>query len=146
MNRFLNSILNDIKSWGFHVLSESPEDKKGDVLEVYQNIPGTKKKLVGYLKYDNPEYIFQYDRDYDGALMFSFPDKTNTYKSPHLWPFFIIRIPPLDRPDIKKIMAEKSLNKNQILKLLGTLGKTSISNSYELEFIGSVPERGRIAH
>ena len=43
MNGFLRSILNDIKSWGFQVPSESPEDKKGDVLEVYQNIPGTKK-------------------------------------------------------------------------------------------------------
>jgi len=32
-------------------------------------------------------------------------------------------------------MTEKSLNKDQILKLLGTLGKKSISNSYELEFI-----------
>ena len=137
MNRFLHSILNDIKSWGLQVLSKSPEDKKGDVLEVYQNIPGMERKLVGYLQYENPEYIFQYDRAYDGALMFAFPDKTKTYKSTHLWPFFTIRIPPLDRPDIKKIMAEKSLNKNQILKLLGTLGKTSISNSYELEFIES---------
>ncbi len=43
MNRFLRSILNDIKSWGVQALSESPEDKKGDVLEVYQNIPGTEK-------------------------------------------------------------------------------------------------------
>ncbi|MCY4345621.1 MAG: hypothetical protein OXC17_02355 [Aestuariivita sp.] len=117
------------------IISESPADKKGDVIEVYQNIPGTEKKLVGYLMYEDPEYIFQYERNYDGALMFAFPDRTKEYKSTHLWPFFTIRIPPLDRPDIKKIMREKSLNKDHILKLLGTLGKTSISNSYELEFI-----------
>jgi len=80
-------ILDDIKSWGFQVLSETPEDKKGDILEVYQNIPGTEKKLIGYLKYEDSEYIFQYDRDSDGALMFAFPDKNKTYKSTHLWPF-----------------------------------------------------------
>jgi len=32
-------------------------------------------------------------------------------------------------------MTEKSVNKDQILKLRGTLSKKSISNSYKLEFI-----------
>ncbi|MCY4152269.1 MAG: hypothetical protein OXE94_08570 [Aestuariivita sp.] len=87
MSRFLSSILKDLKSWGLQIISESPADKKGDVIEVYQNIPGTEKKLVGYLMYEDPEYIFQYERNYDGALMFAFPDRTKEYKSTHLWPF-----------------------------------------------------------
>ena len=123
-----------LKVGGFRFLQNRPKTKRATFLK-FTKTYRVRKKLVGYLKYENPEYIFQYDRDYDGTLMFAFPDKTKTYKSTHLWPFFTIRIPPLDRPDIKKIMTEKSLNKDQVLKLLGTLGKTTISNSYELEFI-----------
>ena len=117
------------------IILPSSEDKPGDLLEVYQNTSRTEKKLVGYLKCENDEFIFQYDQDFNDALMFAFPDKVKKYKSTYLWPFFAIRIPPLDRPDIKKIMTEKSLDENQTLQLLGTLGRTSISNSYELEFV-----------
>lgn len=62
-----------------------------------------------------------------------FPKTDVVYRSPDLWPFFLARLPPVDRPDVQAEIARRNLESDDTLKLLGSLGRTAISSPYELE-------------
>ena len=99
-------------------------------LGVYVNTPqGT--SLVGRLSSKEGEYIFRYDANYMGDPISAFPKVDQEYRSRHLWPFFAIRIPPLNREDMRKEIAKLSLEENQVLELLGSIAKISVANPYE---------------
>ena len=63
----------------------------------------------------------------------AFPDKFREYRSSRLWPFFEVRVPPTDRPDVKQVVSERGIDRDDVFRLLGELGRRSISSPYEFE-------------
>lgn len=101
-------------------------------LEVYKKLPND-LVLVGRLTCEEDEYVFRYDPDYVGEPIFAFPDVGKEYRSKYLWPFFSIRIPPLNREDMRKEMINRSLRDDQILEILGSVAKVSVTSPYEFQ-------------
>ncbi len=61
-----------------------------------------------------------------------FPDKNKTYKREELWPFFMIRIPGLNQPEIQHVIESENIDETNEVELLEHFGKKTISNPYEL--------------
>ncbi len=120
------------KSWGINLVRAPLETPEERVLEVYRRTE-TGSILVGRLSCERGKFVFRYDPAYTGNPIFAFPVKEKTYESEHLWPFFAIRIPPLDREDIRDIISARSLHKDQTLEILGTIARISAANPYELK-------------
>ena len=94
---------------------------------------------VGRLSKENGEFVFRYDPGYRDEPIAGFPDLNREYRSTELWPFFSIRIPPLDREDMRghvdrkrRKWKEKGRDLDYLVQL-GEFGKLSITNPYELE-------------
>jgi hypothetical protein len=66
--------------------------------------------------------------------LFSFPDATRVYssKAPTAWPFFANRIPPVKRPDIRKILHTEDIDETDTVALLTRFGQRSITNPYTM--------------
>ena len=95
--------------------------------------------LVGTLRRDDEDFVFEYAKEFAKSglpLLPDFPKTDVVYRSPDLWPFFLARLPPVDRPDVQAEIARRNLETDDTLKLLGSLGRTAISSPYELEPAG----------
>jgi hypothetical protein len=99
-------------------------------------------QLVGWLSQEGGEFVFKYDPRYaatnDAEPIPAFPDLDEVYRSRDLWPFFAIRIPPLDREDVKELLDRESIGVEEgALRLLATLAGRSVANRYELRLSGA---------
>ena len=130
MKRDLVSLLSQAKDWGASLFGTSSKTPKELTLEVCRTTPG-EVVLVGRLSCEGDEYVFRYDTDYAQKPISAFPILHQEYRSTHLWPFFAIRIPPLDREDMREEIANRSLGEDQVLEILGSVAKVSVANRYE---------------
>ena len=103
--------------------------------------------LVGALRRDHEDFVFEYAKAFTKSqmpLLPGFPDPDVVYRSPRLWPFFLVRLPPIGRPDVQAQIARRNVESDDTIKLLGSLGRKTISSPYELEpavsaFMGASP-------
>ena len=117
-----------------NLISASSATPRGRALAVYHQM-GPEVILVGRLSCEQEEYVFQYDPGYVGEPISAFPMMGHEYRSGHLWPFFAIRIPPLNREDVREQIANRSLREDQILEVLGSVAKVSVANPYEFKLV-----------
>lgn len=103
-------------------------------LEIYRQ--SADDILVGRLSCEEGEFVFRYDENYKGKPISAFPEIEHEYRSRNLWPFFAIRIPPLDREDMRREIEKQSLRDDQILEILGSVAKVSVTNPYEFKLTG----------
>lgn len=97
--------------------------------------PG-RRQLIGRLTEGDEMWTFAYDASYaasDLAPISAFPDKHKSYQSEQLWPFFGVRIPPLEREDVRAVVDREGLNDHDKLGLLGALSKRAVTSPYEFE-------------
>ena len=130
MTRDLVSFLSHAKDWGMNFFSASSKTPSELTLEVYLKTPED-MVLVGRLTCEQNEYVFRYDSDYQRKPISAFPKLDQEYRSTLLWPFFAVRIPPLDREDMREEIANRSLGEDQVLEILGSVAKISVANPYE---------------
>lgn len=130
------SLFSQARIWGMDVVHASSEAPRERTLEVYRQ-SANERFLVGRLSCEQGEFLFRYDPNYVGKPISAFPNAGQEYRSRHLWPFFAIRIPPLDREDMRKEIESQSLKKDQIIELLGSVAKVSVTNPYEFKLAGS---------
>lgn len=94
---------------------------------------------VGSLRKDGDEFVFSYSQVFaarnDIPSLPDFPDRTRTYRSSELWPFFLARLPPTNRPDVREVIESRGIEPANTLEVLGQLGKRAISSPYELELL-----------
>ena len=94
--------------------------------------------LVGTLLNEAGEYVFRYDADYaahpEYPAITAFPEKQREYRSPNLWPFFDVRLPPLRRADVQHVIRERGIDEHDVLRLLGELGAKAVTTPYELRY------------
>jgi hypothetical protein len=114
-------------------------DDKGAThqLKLYLQRPGHGRVLVGSLWKRGDRFVFEYADDFAHANLPPLPDFPVTdrqYESPDLWPFFLVRLPPADRPDVQRVIKDRGLEPDDTLGILGKLGRKAVSFPYELEF------------
>jgi HipA-like protein len=87
---------------------------------------------VGHLTYDGSEWTFSYDDDYrtrrDLRPLEGFDDVSKTYRSSHLFPFFAVRIPDRQRPDIERLLRAKQISDPDAVDLLRAFGERAASS------------------
>lgn len=136
MKRNWIDLFSQARIWGVDVVHASSEASKEQALEVYRQSEN-ERFLVGRLSCENGEFVFRYDPNYAGDPISAFPNTVQEYRSSRLWPFFAIRIPPLDREDMRKEIESQSLDKDKIIEILGSVAKVSVTNPYEFKLAGS---------
>ena len=95
---------------------------------------------VGKLTVEGSEYVFRYAPEYadsDFPPIPGFPEKGREYRSYHLWPFFDVRLPSVKRADIQQLIRDRQLDEGDTLRMLGELGRKTITTPYELEYRSS---------
>lgn len=95
-----------------------------------------KTLTVGYLELHNGTWKFSYSREFEKQdelrPLVQFPDKNKTYENEELWPFFTVRIPGLNQPEIQHIIESENIDRTNEVELLKRFGEKTISNPYEL--------------
>ena len=137
MKRDLILFLGQAREWGMKLIGAPPSVPREKVLEIYRET-ASGHVLVGRLWCEHQEYVFSYDSSYKGKPISAFPKMDHEYRSSHLWPFFAIRIPPLDRNDMRQEIANRSLSEDQIIEILGSVARVSVSNPYEFKLVEPV--------
>ena len=109
---------------------KTPEDVYAEFKLKYKSL------VIGFLVLNNGEWIFKYSDEFKEQDKLNpitqFPDKDKVYTNKELWPFFTIRIPGLNQPQVKEIMEEEDIDRQNEVELLERFGKETISNPYEL--------------
>lgn len=110
-------------------------------VDVVLNLTAEDPLLVGTLSCEDGQYIFRYSEVFkhrpELPTIGAFPDRNHVYRSSELWPFFQVRIPPVDRPDVRQILEEKKLDRRDLMSLLPALGGRAVTSPYNLVPHGS---------
>jgi HipA-like protein len=126
-----------LASWGI-MPREASQRRTQARVQVFGPTPDNDRTLIGELTNDAGEYVFRYHSRYaardDYPALVAFPDKQREYRSRTLWPFFDVRLPPLDRADVQRLIRERNLDTGDTLRLLAELGHRTITNPYELRY------------
>jgi HipA-like protein len=121
-----------LESWGISV-RPAPAADTGLTLVLYLPVDDETVK-VGILRHERGEYVFSYAPEYKDhpqlPPLASFPDLNREYRSSHLWPFFEVRMPVKNRPDVAQVIRARGLENADPLRLLGELSKRSVSSPY----------------
>lgn len=132
------AVRDQLESWG---QLWRPSKRPSARLDVFQVLPGGERRLVGHLSQEGALFVFQYSAgfisDPRAVPITGFPDLREVYRSEELWPFFAIRVPPLEREDIREVVANKQLSTDDPLRLLAHLARRSVSSPYELADAGA---------
>ncbi len=95
-----------------------------------------KTLTIGYLVLDNGVWEFSYSEEFKNQdelrPIVQFPNKGKKYANEELWPFFTVRIPGLNQPEIQHIIESENIDRSNEVELLKRFGKKTISNPYEL--------------
>ena len=115
---------------------------ESDALELPKNEEQTfslklKDIEVGELNCKNGQWIFYYSDEFKSLSNNYFPivgfnDLNKVYKSDTLWPFFLVRIPGLRQPHVRKLIDKEGIDIKNEAQLLSRFGKVSIANPYTL--------------
>lgn len=99
------------------------------------------KKVIGSLWKDGHEFVFRYDpkfaRSADAQPISAFPDLDEEYRREELWPFFAVRLPPVDREDVRKVLERRHIAESDVLRLLGEVSARGVSSPYRFSLAGT---------
>lgn len=92
---------------------------------------------VGELVRDHGEWVFRYSEAFRLQCavkpIVDFPNVEKEYRSPHLWPFFQLRVPSPAQPVVQRHIAKKNLREVDEAMLLREFGRWSVANPFELQ-------------
>jgi HipA-like protein len=144
-----------ITSWGGPELAQSSErPQPGREIRVYLTADG-RRVHVGSLSKQRDEYVFEYSpefKEHQGlAPISAFRDLSQPHRAKELWPFFRVRVPPIEREDVKRTMRELGIAPDDEFALLAAVGGKTITSPYELELRepdgrSGRPSRPALAH
>jgi len=99
--------------------------------------PAGPSVTVGHLEFDTQMWTFRYDDEYkkrsDLRPIEGFDDLARVYRSSVLFPFFAVRIPDVDREDVKRKLREEHVRHSEPTDLLRIFGRRVASSpAFEL--------------
>ena len=98
---------------------------------------GGSSVTVGHLSFDGTQWSFRYDPEYrrrsELRPIEGFPDLDKVYRATTLFPFFAVRIPHEDRPDVRRRLERDHVEEPDATDLLRMYGRhAAASPAYEL--------------
>lgn len=88
---------------------------------------------VGTLSRERGVWRFRYSDAFKQqeavAPITDFPDRSRVYESPKLWPFFAIRIPSINQPQVRAYLRDHEASEEM---LLNRFGRLSAANPFVL--------------
>lgn len=97
-------------------------------------------RRIGVLRKDGDEFVFSYDPSYmitpNAAPIAAFPELHKEYRSERLWPFFAVRLPPVEREDVRDAMRRRDIEDDDVFRLLGELSKRAVASPYRFALGG----------
>ena len=136
MTRLRIAIQAVLQSWGL-APAPAPHDNLQRKIDVLLSLPDGKRLVVGTLSYANDEYVFHYSEAFknqsDIPPIPTFADPREEYRSPVLWPFFDVRLPPVHRLDVQRFIAKHQIDPQDRVGMLAELGRRSLTSPYDLE-------------
>ncbi|MDA4132078.1 MAG: HipA N-terminal domain-containing protein [Thaumarchaeota archaeon] len=129
----LRSAVRALREWGLD-LSTPQEPRPGSTLYVFVDDRDSSPQVLGTLTKEGEEFVFRYDRAFarskDAKPISSFPDLTEEYRASRLWPFFAVRLPPLDRKDVQELVEQRQIPKTDVFRLLAELSSKAVTSPY----------------
>ena len=98
---------------------------------------GVEPVTVGHLRFDGTIWSFEYDDAYKDRVdlrpIEGFDDVDRVYQSSALFPFFAVRVPDLDRSDVRQRLDEDRIHDPELTDMLRLFGRRAISSpAFEL--------------
>lgn len=132
MKSTIKGLLNQARDWGVGLIHATDATTAEKVLQVRRRSDDG-SVLIGCLYREDDQFVFRYDSEYGGEPISAFPLVDREYRSDTLWPFFAVRIPPLEREDVQKTISELSLRREQTIEILDAVARLSATNPYEFK-------------
>jgi HipA-like protein len=136
----IRTLRRELRAWG----TEPPKARATTGSATVQIYVMTRdgKKVIGTLWKDGNEFVFRYDPKFvrsEGAKPISaFPDLDEEYRREDLWPFFAVRLPPVDREDVRRVLKERHIPESDVLRLLGEVSGRGVSSPYRFALATAV--------
>jgi len=132
------SIRDALASWGLDLFTASDPPRGRDLLKLKLALPDRGEVRVGVLTQEGREFVFRYDSGFgdtpEAHALPGFPAFDEEYRSSHLWPFFQARLPPIDRADVRDVLARHDVDRGDTLRVLGTVSREAVASPYIFEF------------
>lgn len=91
---------------------------------------------VGVVSREDGRFVFRYSEDFVRSGLPPVPGfprvTSDPYESANLWPFFLVRIPPTNRPDVARVLREHRVNEDDVFDVLRVLGRRAVASAYEM--------------
>lgn len=115
----------------------SSQPKKKGCFELRYAPPVGAPVTVGRLEYDGKMWVFAYTEEYkkraDLRPIEGFDDLDRVYRSSLLFPFFAVRIPDVERKDVRMKLAQARVKDPEPTDLLRIFGRQVVSSpAFEL--------------
>jgi HipA-like protein len=134
-----------LKSLGLRPIAAPVVSDVEQTLELYLPVQGN-HVLVGRLTQESGRFVFRYSdtfkRRNDLPPITAFPDKHMAYESKELWPFFQVRLPPVDRADVQEVLRQQRIDESDTLALLAVVGRKAVSTPYEFRLMPAARTAG----
>jgi HipA-like protein len=125
-----------LQAWGLSAAPVRRESSVRAAVDIILDLTSEDPLLVGTLSAEGGQYTFRYSevfkRRLDIPAISAFPNRDEVYRSSELWPFFQVRLPPLDRADVRRVVEERNLDKDDLMSLLPALGGHVVTSPYNL--------------
>jgi HipA-like protein len=122
------------RSWGLS--PSAPPKARPQQIEIVLAVPHGKRIVVGHLTSEQGEYVFRYSDVFKTQReippIAAFPDRDEEYRSVDLWPFFDVRLPPIDRPDVRRLLEQRQIDPADKFRLLVELAGRTVTSPYDL--------------
>ncbi|MBY0495267.1 MAG: hypothetical protein K2Y23_13730 [Cyanobacteria bacterium] len=105
---------------------------------LYHPADGASPVTVGHLRFDSGTWTFYYDEEFklrrdEFHPIEGFDQLERVYSSPALFPFFAVRIPDIERPDVRSRLEAEHLTDPEPSDLLRMFGRKVVSSpAFEL--------------
>lgn len=134
----IRSLRQELSAWG----AERPRAHQvsgGAEVEVFVETRAGRRTL-GRLSKEGREFVFRYDpgfaRSPDAKPISAFPALDREYRQEELWPFFAVRLPPVEREDVRAAMQRRHIPESDVLRLLAELSGRGVSSPYRFTLAG----------
>jgi len=91
---------------------------------------------IGTLAFDGEQWVFSYSTAFKNQTTIkpitAFPDVNKEYRQADLWPFFLLRIPSTEQPEVKRYIEQHTDAEPDEVDMLRQFGRRSASNPFEL--------------
>jgi HipA-like protein len=128
----IRAVRDELRAWRTPA-PHAKDSVSSPAVEVFV-VTGTGKRVLGRLSKEGAEFVFRYDpafaKSHDAHPISAFPRLGEEYRGEALWPFFAVRLPPVERQDVQEALERHQISKHDVLRMLGELSGRAVASPY----------------